>query len=484
MGEIKKIDTSESTLRILTFALLFIPILIKNFQLFKLFFPETFSLIAWATNSPNQFHEWLPEILVYFFTFAIMVFGIHALLIFFLIPKMYIRKYKLVPAIDEYPAIVRRVNKLAFKAGLKKSPKVYVFEGANSFSFGRWSGDARIAIGRTYITHFKKRKDLLDAIITHEIAHVLNKDIWLVSWAQSMYGYLKYWFILFVCIGLAIPSMQALRYGSYLPGSLLSIEFIEFLKIVPSYFLFLVAFPALILSSTSRKREVLADSRALTIVDKAKLIEALREAQTLKVETNLIEAMKSPKYISLLPRKFKEHGFLSRLFATHPYVHERIEILKSEEYINTDTKSRIPDYWSAINIGIISFYLGVVVGNIFSAIYGIEYTSPVSSSLLTFGALQDIGFVTTVSPCLVVLFNLWIWRNTGLRMGLTSMLSRIAIGLVVLHFLLNIIYVLPIFSIMVVYEQTNYFLIVAAVLVCIVLSFYADRPIRRFIGKF
>lgn len=81
---------------------------------------------------------------------------------------------------QEEPELHQMVAELARKAGIPK-PRIGISKMAvpNAFAFGRWSKDARVCITeqiRTLLT-----KDELKAVIGHEISHIKNKDVLIIT---------------------------------------------------------------------------------------------------------------------------------------------------------------------------------------------------------------------------------------------------------------------------------------------------------------
>jgi heat shock protein HtpX len=381
-----------------------------------------------------------------------------------------------------YIEVEKVVEKISQEAGLKKSPKVYILdhEDPNSFVFGRWKSDARLVLSRGLIENLNSME--LEGVIAHEIAHILNKDIWLISWAQLLFDSLKYWFVLFSSLGFAIVYI-----GRSAAPTFLELEFLEFFQIVPLYFVFLVIFPWIVLSSTSRTRELFADARAALMGKRDCLIQALNRISALKGEAKIKSRLKSPRFLSITPSKLVNPSrsiIVKYLFDSHPPDRTRINALYEDKFVLTERSLRLPTFTTAVYIGIVSFYFGIIAGNIYGALVGIRHVSSVGS-ILTFGALKDIGFVPAVSPIIAVLLNFWTWRHSiNPHLGFMSMLNRILLSMITVDLLFNLIFMIPKTVLLVIYEEREFFKVVALTFSFILVSLYVDKWVKSIFNRF
>jgi heat shock protein HtpX len=473
-----KVDISETTIRIATFILLFVPFLIKNTSLFGYYFPRMPDTIRWILSHPESYGDWIDSALLTAFSTSIMLFGVFAVAVFLAIPQIYTHRYHLKLGGKLPKKVEETVERISLEAGLKKPPRVYILdvESPESFVFGRWKADARLALSSSIIDSFDSTE--LEGVVAHEVGHIVNNDIWMVSWAQIIFDSLKYWFVLLSTIGFTIVYVRESRFMT----SFFDVDLALFLQTVPLYFVFLVIFPWIVLSSTGRTRESLADARASILWNRESLIQALEKIHGEKGKASIKETLKSPRFLSIAPSRIAgpPRNFILRyLFDSHPSKRARIGDLCSDSYVTTSERSRMPGLATAAYIGIVSFYVGIILGNVYGALVGIEHISSVDS-ILTFGALQDIGFVTLISPIVAVLLNLWTWRHSvGPNLGFTSMLSRILLSMVVSDLLFNLIFVIPKTTLLVIYEQKEFFKIVVLTLAFITLSLYGDTWVKR-----
>jgi len=80
----------------------------------------------------------------------------------------------------EEPELHKMVAEVANKAGINK-PRVGISEMSmpNAFAFGRWKGDARICVTRGILNLVSK--DELKAVLGHEMTHVTNRDVTVIT---------------------------------------------------------------------------------------------------------------------------------------------------------------------------------------------------------------------------------------------------------------------------------------------------------------
>lgn len=80
----------------------------------------------------------------------------------------------------EYPELHRMVADAAKKAGIPK-PKVGISKMPlpNAFAFGRWASDARVCVTEQIMSLLSK--DELKAVIGHEVSHIKNRDVLIIT---------------------------------------------------------------------------------------------------------------------------------------------------------------------------------------------------------------------------------------------------------------------------------------------------------------
>ncbi len=86
---------------------------------------------------------------------------------------------------DEEPALHAMVEGSAAAAGIPK-PKVGISEMGipNAFAFGRWRGDGRVCVTRPLMDLLSPEE--LRAVVGHEIAHIRNRDVMIVTFLSVL----------------------------------------------------------------------------------------------------------------------------------------------------------------------------------------------------------------------------------------------------------------------------------------------------------
>ena len=223
---------------------------------------------------------------------------------------------------DEEPELLRTVENLCIGAGLPM-PKVYVIEDGspNAFATGRDPENAAIAVTRGLLKKLDKLE--LEAVIAHELSHIGNYDIRVMT-------------IVVVLVGLsALMADFALRLTFYGAGrrssnrgrgggaAVLIIYGIALLAII------LTPIAAqLIRFAVSRQREFLADaSGALLCRNPDALARALEK---IAADPDPLEVANKATAHLYINNPLREHkSLLNGMFATHPPIEERVRLLRA-----------------------------------------------------------------------------------------------------------------------------------------------------------
>jgi heat shock protein HtpX len=216
---------------------------------------------------------------------------------------------------EDNKEIYRLVENLCITAGLPV-PKIYIIDdnSPNAFATGRDKNHAVIALTTGIINKLEKSE--LEGVIAHELSHIGNRDILLAT-------------LITVLVGGIVMMADYLRYASFFRSNdrknngLTGIILIVLIIIAP-IFAYLLKF------SISRQREYLADADAALLTrypeGLAKALEKI-SADPLPVKT----ANKSTAHLfiaSPLNKKLKKGNAISRAFATHPPIAERVKRLR------------------------------------------------------------------------------------------------------------------------------------------------------------
>jgi heat shock protein HtpX len=219
---------------------------------------------------------------------------------------------------EEYPDLVRAVENAAIGAGLDPAPQVRVVDDPcpNAFAAGGSPQTSYVAATTGLLAMMNKRE--LEAVIAHEIGHVRNRDVRLMSLAAVLVGVV------------ALVADLALRFAFFGGGRrrdggnpILMIIGLAMLILAP-----IAAFG--IQMSLSRRREYLADESSAEITgDPEGLALALWKLKEDKTELRHANRATAHLYIETpLNNTSGARSALSGLFATHPSLDSRIESLE------------------------------------------------------------------------------------------------------------------------------------------------------------
>lgn len=218
----------------------------------------------------------------------------------------------------------RIVENLAITAGLPK-PRIYLIQDSapNAFATGRDPNHAVIAVTSGLLD--KLNKSELEGVISHELSHVGNYDIRLMT-------------IVVVLVGIvALISDWFLRWAFWGGGRRRDSDSGQ-LQLI----LFLIALILAILApiaamliqlAISRKREFLADASGAMLTRYPEGLALALEKITKDTEP-LEVANKATAHLYIV-NPLKEHqgrtsiGWLAKLFMTHPPISERIKALRA-----------------------------------------------------------------------------------------------------------------------------------------------------------
>jgi len=219
---------------------------------------------------------------------------------------------------EEYPELVRAVENAAIGAGLAPTPQVMVVDDPcpNAFAAGSSPKTAYVAATTGLLVMMNKRE--LEAVIAHEIGHVRNRDVRLMSLAAVLVGVI------------ALVADLALRFA-FFGGARRRDGGNPILMIIGLAMLIAAPIAAVgIQMSLSRRREYLADESSASITgDPEGLALALQKLQEDKTELRHANRATAHLYIETpLNNTRGIRSALGGLFATHPSLDSRIEALE------------------------------------------------------------------------------------------------------------------------------------------------------------
>ncbi len=217
----------------------------------------------------------------------------------------------------QFRELHRIVENLAITAGLPK-PRVYIINdpAPNAFAAGRDPKHSVVAVTTGLLERLDRPE--LEGVIAHELSHVGNRDILVMTVAVVLAGFLSV---------LADMFLRASMFGGNSDRDSKANPLILVLGIVGIIIAPIAA--QLIQFSISRKREFLADaSGALLTRYPDGLASALMKISSYSQPLAHASSATAHLYISNPFGPGKAATFLTKLFSTHPPVEERIAALQ------------------------------------------------------------------------------------------------------------------------------------------------------------
>lgn len=226
---------------------------------------------------------------------------------------------------DDYPRLYNIVEEMKIASGLESMPDIYIIDdpALNAFATGRDPKRAAVAVTSGLLQ--KLNRDELQGVIGHEIAHVKNRDVLLMSMCGVLLGtivILSWYGTRFLFFG----AMFGGRRGSSSSGGGMAQLIILAVGIVLMILAPIAA--QLIYFAISRKREYLADaSSALYTRYPEGLASALEKLAASTAPVKSANQASAPMYII---NPFRKKGRAAAdLTSTHPPISERVRILRS-----------------------------------------------------------------------------------------------------------------------------------------------------------
>ncbi len=230
---------------------------------------------------------------------------------------------------EENPYLYEVVDAIAIGAQIQ-TPKVYIIESGelNAFASGSGGGKSMVAVTRGLLDVLNR--DELEGVIAHEIAHLKNDDIKFVSLAAALSAAL-------------LLILQVFGRGMYFSGGRRSAprnsrgggggNAIVLVVIMIASILAIVLGPLIVRamqSAVSKQREFLADASGAAIVGYplglASALEKIGRHNRRYLEQNETAFInQSVHALCISPPSIKK---VSRLFATHPPIEERVARLR------------------------------------------------------------------------------------------------------------------------------------------------------------
>ncbi len=217
---------------------------------------------------------------------------------------------------SEHRELWNAVDNAAIAAGLARTPDVYIIDdpAPNAFAAGRNPDTAYVAATTGLLTLLDRRE--LDGVMAHEIAHVRNRDVSLMTLAAVLTGS-----IVLLCDIFMRVSFSSRRGGGNPIQLVAGIIALVLAPIVAS----------MLQMSLSRRREYLADASAVDIAGDADGLASALEK--LAADTTPLSKVTRATAHLYIESPLRDHvglrSGLGGLFDTHPPIEERIARLRA-----------------------------------------------------------------------------------------------------------------------------------------------------------
>lgn len=213
------------------------------------------------------------------------------------------------------PQIYGILENLTVGSGFKKVPDLYVIDDTapNAFATGRDPDHAVVAVTTGLIQKLDKRQ--IEAVLAHEMSHIKNYDIRLMT-------------IIVILVGSVTMISNILLHSNFKSSdSRKNSGIFILIGIILALLSPLIA--ELIKLAVSRSREYLADaSAALLTRDPEGLAQALEIISSDQEPLEVANQATAHLYISNPLKKGKNSDWFANMFNTHPPIEERIRRLR------------------------------------------------------------------------------------------------------------------------------------------------------------
>ena len=276
---------------------------------------------------------------------------------------------------SDHPRLYNVVEEMKIASGLEKMPDIYIIDdpALNAFATGRDVNHACVAITSGLLQ--KLNRDELEGVIGHEISHIKNRDVLLMTMCSVLLGtivILSYYASrVMIFGGMAGGNRRSSSRSSGGGGAIIIIFALVLMILAP-------IFAQLIYFAISRKREYLADaSSALYTRYPEGLASALEKLAQSSTPVKSANQATAPMYI-VNPFRNKNMN-ISDWTSTHPPIQERIRILRAMEggasYVNYDqafrqvknTQSGVISDKTAAAVGVVGLRAAVAEGPVESS---------------------------------------------------------------------------------------------------------------------
>jgi heat shock protein HtpX len=221
---------------------------------------------------------------------------------------------------EEWPEVYHVIDTVSIAAGMEAAPPLYVVDdpAPNAFAAGRTPATSYVVVTRGLLETMSKRE--LEGVLAHEVSHIRNRDVRLMTLAAVLVGVVA---LVSDLLARMLFFGGGRRKGGGNQGWIFLVLAIVTIILAP-----LAA--VMIQMSLSRRREYLADASAAEITnDPEGLALALRRLELDQRELQHVNQATAHLYIETPLRNTSGPArFVSGLFNTHPPLAARIGVLE------------------------------------------------------------------------------------------------------------------------------------------------------------
>jgi len=224
---------------------------------------------------------------------------------------------------DDHPRLFNIVEEMRIASGLEKMPDIYIIDdpSMNAFATGRDANKAAVAVTSGLLQRLNR--DELQGVIAHEIAHIRNRDVLLMSLCGVLLG---------TIVILAFFGSRMMLFGgrgrSRSSGGGGGQAQLIIMVVAIALAILAPILAQLIYFAISRKREYMADASSAVFTRYPEgLASALEKLGGSTVPVKSANKATAPMYI-INPFRTKGRA-AADLTSTHPPISERVRILRS-----------------------------------------------------------------------------------------------------------------------------------------------------------
>jgi heat shock protein HtpX len=211
---------------------------------------------------------------------------------------------------DEAPLLWDLVETMAITAGIQM-PRVFISPDPtpNAFAAGRNENQALVCVNVGLLNLLDKQE--LEGVIAHEVAHIQNKDVQLMTYVAVLAG--------------SIALLSYLISRSFLFSNNNSNIFAVLIALLAVILAPLAA--TIIQMAISRKREFLADAQAADLTRYPQGLASALEKISMRPLGKKEQGKEATAHMYISPLALEQKGAFSKMFSTHPPTEERVERL-------------------------------------------------------------------------------------------------------------------------------------------------------------